>query len=84
MRQPRGAGDGTPRVMRHLKSIDGMKQASREWYKLFHQNFFPLDLMRAKSDTILCTMNHRVHDRCIVLVYVDDITIVSDSLKWIE
>jgi uncharacterized protein (UPF0254 family) len=30
MRQPRGAKDGTPRVMRLLKSIYGMKQAPRE------------------------------------------------------
>jgi hypothetical protein len=36
MRQPRGAEDETPRVMRMLESIYGMKQASREWYKLFH------------------------------------------------
>jgi hypothetical protein len=27
-------------------------------------------------------MNHLVHGKCTVLVYVDDILIVSDSLKW--
>jgi hypothetical protein len=36
MRQPRGAEDGTPRVMRLLKSIYGLKQALYEYYKLFH------------------------------------------------
>jgi hypothetical protein len=29
-------------------------------------------------------MNNSVHGIWIVLVYVDDIPIVSDSLKWIE
>jgi hypothetical protein len=29
-------------------------------------------------------MNHQEHGICIVLVYVDDILIISDSLKWIE
>jgi hypothetical protein len=29
-------------------------------------------------------MNHPLHGICIALVYVDDILIVSNSLKWIE
>jgi hypothetical protein len=29
-------------------------------------------------------MSHPMHGICNVLVYVDDILIVSDSLKWIE
>jgi hypothetical protein len=36
MRQSRGAEDGTPRVMRLLKSIYGRSHASRGWSKLFH------------------------------------------------
>jgi hypothetical protein len=84
MRQPKRAEDGTPRVMRLLKSIYGLKQASREWYKLFHQTLSSLGLKRANSDTSLYTTNHPMHGICIVLVYVDDFLIVSDSLKWIE
>jgi hypothetical protein len=84
MRQHRGGEDGTPRVMRLLKSIYGLKQASREWYKLFHRTLSSLGLKRVTSDTSLYTMNHQVHGICIVLVYVDDILIVSYSLKWIE
>jgi hypothetical protein len=80
MRQPRGAEDETPRVMRLLKSIYGLKQAMREWYKLFHQTLSSLGLKRATSDTSFYTMNHSVHAICIVLVYVDDILSVSDSL----
>jgi hypothetical protein len=37
MSQPRGAEDGTPRVMHLLESIYGLKQASHKWYKVFHQ-----------------------------------------------
>jgi hypothetical protein len=84
MRQPTWAENGTPRVMRLLKNIYGLKQASRKWYKLFHQNLSSLGLKRATSDTRLYTINHLVHGICIVLVYMDDILIVADSLKWIE
>jgi histone deacetylase 1/2 len=68
-RQPRGAEDGTPRIMRLLKSIYGLKQASREWYKLFYQTLSSLGLKRATFDTDLLTMSHPVHGICIVMVY---------------
>jgi hypothetical protein len=76
MRQPIGAEDGTPRVMRLLKSIYGLKQASREWYKLFHRTLSSLGLKRATSSTSPYTMNHPVHGICIILVYVADLLIV--------
>jgi hypothetical protein len=56
MRQPKGAEDGTPRVMRILSSIYGLKHASREWYKLFHQTLSSLGLKRATSNTNLYTI----------------------------
>jgi hypothetical protein len=61
MRQPRGAKDGTPRVMRVLKSIYGLKHTSREWYKLSHQTLPSLGLKRATSETSLYTVNNPVH-----------------------
>jgi hypothetical protein len=70
--------------MHLLKSIYGLKHASREWYKMFHQTLSSLGLKRATYDTSLYTINHPMHGICIVLVCVDDILIVSDSLKWIE
>jgi histone deacetylase 1/2 len=64
MRQPKGTKDGTPRIMRLLKSIYGLKQASREWYKLSHQTLSSLGLKRAICDNILYTMNHPLHGIC--------------------
>jgi hypothetical protein len=84
MRQPIGAEGRTPRVMRLLKSIYEPKQASHEWYKLIHHTLSSAGLKRATSDTYLYTMNHRVHGTCIVMIYVDDILIVSDSHKCID
>jgi hypothetical protein len=69
--------------MRLLHSIYGPKQASREWYKLFHRTLFSVGLKRATSDTSLYIMNHPLHGICIIQVYVDDLRIVSDSLEWI-
>eukprot|EP00873_Tetraselmis_striata_P017148 jgi/Tetstr1/437412/TSEL_026094.t1 len=50
MRQPKGAEDGTDNVLRLLKSIYGLKQASREWYELIHKTLTGLGLARSNSD----------------------------------
>jgi hypothetical protein len=81
MRQPKGADHGTSKVMRMLKSICGPKQASREWYSLFHRTLTSLGLKRSTSYTSLHSMNHGVHGLSIIIVvYIDDILTVSDSL----
>eukprot|EP00873_Tetraselmis_striata_P002937 jgi/Tetstr1/423201/TSEL_001321.t1 len=84
MRQPKGAEDGTDNVLRLLKSIYGLKQASREWYELIHKKLTGLGLARSNSDTSMYIMNHPRYGICIVLVYVDDILVVSDSVEWIR
>jgi hypothetical protein len=70
-------------VVQLLKSIYELKHASCDGYKVFHQALSSIGLIRETSDTILYTMNHQVHGTCIVLVYVDDIMNIFDSLKWI-
>jgi hypothetical protein len=82
MRQPQGAGDGTARVLRLLKSIYGLKQACRVWYSLFHTTLTLIGLRRSTPDTIMYSMNHLVHGICIGFVYVDDIMMVFYSLDW--
>eukprot|EP00873_Tetraselmis_striata_P025534 jgi/Tetstr1/445798/TSEL_033444.t1 len=84
MRQPKGAEDGTDNVLPLLKSIYGLKQASREWYELIHKTLTGLGLARSNSDTSMYNMNHPRYGICIVLVYVDDILVVSDSVEWIR
>eukprot|EP00873_Tetraselmis_striata_P042306 jgi/Tetstr1/462570/TSEL_007556.t1 len=84
MRQPKGAEDGTDNVLRLLKSIYGLKQAYREWYELIHKTLTGLGLARSNSDTSMYSMNHPRYGICIVLVYVDDILVVSDSVEWIR
>eukprot|EP00873_Tetraselmis_striata_P002664 jgi/Tetstr1/422928/TSEL_013708.t1 len=84
MRQPKGAEDGSDNVLRLLKSIYGLKQASREWYELIHKTLTGLGLARSNSDTSMYSMNHPRYGICIVLVYVDDILVVSDSVEWIR
>eukprot|EP00873_Tetraselmis_striata_P046153 jgi/Tetstr1/466417/TSEL_010945.t1 len=84
MRQPKGAEDGTDNVLRLLKSIYGLKQASREWYELIHKTLTGLGLASSNSDTSMYSMNHPRYGICIVLVYVDDILVVSDSVEWIR
>jgi hypothetical protein len=80
MRLPKGAFDGTSRVLRLLKSTYDLKQASRELYSLFNTILTSLGLQRSTSDTNLYSIHHPLHGICIVLVYVDDILVVSDSL----
>eukprot|EP00873_Tetraselmis_striata_P017930 jgi/Tetstr1/438194/TSEL_026794.t1 len=58
MRQPKGAEDGTDNVLRLLKSIYGLKQASRAWHELIHKTFIGLGLARFNSDTGMYIMNH--------------------------
>eukprot|EP00873_Tetraselmis_striata_P038903 jgi/Tetstr1/459167/TSEL_004613.t1 len=84
MRQPKGAEDGTDNVLRLLKSIYGLKQASREWNELTHKTLTGLGVARSNSDTSMYNMNHPRYGICIVLVYVDDILVVSDSVDWIR
>jgi hypothetical protein len=79
MRHPKGVVDGNAHVLRLLKRIYGLKQASREWYSLFHTTLTSRGLKRSASDTNMYSMNYSAHGICIFIVYVD-IRAVSGSL----
>jgi hypothetical protein len=80
MRHSRGAEDGTSRVMRLPQSIFGLKQASREWYQVFHRTISSFGIKQATSETSLYNVNRPIHGICIIIVYVDGPLIVSDAL----
>jgi hypothetical protein len=51
---------------------------------MFHITLTSLGLRRSTSDTGMYSINHPVHVICIVLVYVDDILVVFDSLDCVS
>src|SRR6201992_3423355 len=84
MQQPDGFQQGDKKDVLHLlKSLYGLKQAGRNWYKLLDK---VLQQMGFKK--VLCDHSIWVFDkdgvRIIVPVYVDDLTIVSKSSPAID
>ena len=51
MRQPEGFNDRTDRVARLLRSLYGLKQAARCWYKLLHKELLAVGYIQLVSDT---------------------------------
>lgn len=83
MQQPEGFEDGTNRVCKLQKSIYGLKQASRMWNERFHQFMIKIGFKRCSSDHCLYTRigNGTV---CYILLYVDDLLIISNDIKIIN
>ena len=85
MEQPEGFvdPDHPDKVCLLKKAIYGLKQASRAWNLQFHGVLLELGFTRTRSDA---GVYHREDDggTTIIILYVDDITIISDSLKNIN
>ena len=85
MEQPEGFvdPDHPDKVCLLKKAIYGLKQASRQWNQQFHGVLLELGFTRTRSDA---GVYHREDDKgtAIIILYVDDITILSDSLKNIN
>lgn len=65
-------------VLKLNKSIYGLKQASRQWFKKFSSALLTFGLVKAHGDHSLF-VRQRKDDFIVVLVYVDDIVIASTS-----
>ena len=83
MEQPQGFHDiAFPHhVCRLHKSLDGLKQAPREWYQKLSGQLLRLDFTGSKSDTSLFFLNS---SPIYVLIYVDDILILKPSSTQIS
>jgi hypothetical protein len=85
MEQPEGFvdPDHPDKVCLLKKAIYGLKQASRAWNKQFHGVLLQLGFTRTRSDA---GVYHRQDDGgvAIIILYVDDITILGDSLDNIK
>ncbi|MCP3677051.1 MAG: hypothetical protein GY721_05525, partial [Deltaproteobacteria bacterium] len=78
MKQPRGFGDGSPRVCRLRKAIYGLKQSSRLWNADLHTTLLALDFIRCKSDPCLYILK-KGSSVALLLVYVDDIIVATND-----
>lgn len=67
-----------PKVCRLLKSIYGLKQASRQWYAKFTAALLEIGFRQSWHDYALFTLRH--HSTVVaVLLYVDDMLITGNS-----
>lgn len=83
MNQPEEFNDGTRMVCKLNKSLYGLKQASRMWNERFHGFMSKIGFNRCLSDHCLY-IKSKDNMTCYILLYVDDLLIISDDLKLIE
>ncbi|KAJ8509101.1 hypothetical protein ON010_g18802 [Phytophthora cinnamomi] len=70
-------------VCKHKKSIYGLKQAPKYWYKVLHKFFTNLGFVRCSKE--YCIYVQKVGESwIIVVVYVDDLTIMSKDIELIS
>ena len=83
LKQPKGADDGTSRVLRLRKAIYGLKQSPREWSKELKSKLTQRGFSSPISDqAIFMRLDPKV--RAYVATWVDDLLIVADHLRQVE
>ena len=84
MEQPEGFEQGGPDYVCHLKkSIYGLKQAARLWYQKLQKVLEQMGFKKIYSDNSLYVMV-RDRMRMIMPVFVDDITLASNSVEALD
>ena len=82
MQQPDGMAKGS-KVCKLNKSLYGLKQASRMWNEKFNIFITRIGFKRCASDYCLYTKFDK-GVRCYILLYVDDVLIISESIQIIS
>ncbi|CAI7845665.1 unnamed protein product [Closterium sp. NIES-54] len=83
MLQPEGLDDGSGRVCRLKKAIYGLKQAPRAWYHKLEETLLAGGFKKSECDHTLFVL-HDKNEFLMLLVYVDDILLFSESYAMIE
>ena len=71
-------------VCRLRKSLYGLKQASRQWYKKFESIMCEQGYMKTTSDHCVFVRKFSNDDFIILLLYVDDMLIVGKNVSMID
>ncbi|CAI7798024.1 unnamed protein product, partial [Closterium sp. NIES-53] len=83
MLQPEGLDDGSGKVCRLKKAIYGLKQAPRAWYHKLEQTLLSGGFKKSECDHRLFLLQEK-EQFFMLLVYVDDILLLSKSSAMIE
>ncbi|CAI7882687.1 unnamed protein product [Closterium sp. NIES-53] len=83
MLQPEGLDDGSGKVCRFKKVIYGLKQAPRAWYHKLEETLLAGVFKKSECDHSLFLLQDK-EQFLMLLVYVDDILLFSESSAMIE
>ncbi|CAI7744675.1 unnamed protein product [Closterium sp. NIES-53] len=83
MLQPEGLDDGSGRVCRLKKAIYGLKQAPRAWYHKLEETLLAGGFKKSECDHSLFLLQEK-EQVLMLLVYVDDILLFSESSAMIK
>ncbi|CAI7791424.1 unnamed protein product [Closterium sp. NIES-54] len=83
MLQPEGLDDGGGRVCRLKKAIYGVKQAPRAWYHKLEETQLAGGFKKSECDHSLFLLQEK-EQFLMLLVYVDDILLLSESSAIVE
>ena len=76
--------NGIPFTWELVKSLYGLHQSGREWYKCVSSHLLANGYNQAKTDPCVFYKDNRQNKRIFVLLYVDDMILVSTELSEIE
>ncbi|CAI7897058.1 unnamed protein product [Closterium sp. NIES-54] len=83
MRQPPGYDDGSGRVWKLKRTLYGLKQSPRGWYKRIDEFLLQYGFAHSECDSALYVLKEG-EKQLVLLLYVDDLLLFSDSKDLIR